>query len=618
MPISLDRLPFDVLFYVSSHLQIDDILSLGHTCRQLKALLQENTLCRRAIETHVPYTKEARLAQEQQISYCDALSIVHDRRHAFSTAQPFSAYIMGQGNEYLYRDGILCILAGNIIRVLDADTSAEICEIDILGGETATPEGSTSSGEPKISLLSFNDDLVTVLYEKKGRSNTIRMLVFSTKQEPPSKGRQLTSFPLNSSYKLFVRHTADCVYYGTYTAQDDEGHHAWELKGVALTGKYDISECDPPLQLERFFGSDVGSTIAFEIHNEHFYAVSNQTSFEVEEIDWTSFYHCIRFPLGNPRSDAVEAIKTVYRRQHDEGPIHDSWTDITLQFDEATDRTMIVEARREWLATTSRQQRTFYISDFEWDKKSPPASEDGSPVLGASIGPLLPEDDAYTSVIDSSNNPNYAPKEYRPSWKFHPEISPECGSTRSFILARTKFKGYNYSCNTFLDFVEDERCCSESSSTPCLRLRVGTRREAPEKWTHPCQDTSSKAKSVSPSLQDDDVVYRHPPIRMWPPPSSQCACSKRLHTILNPALPGPAHGKSISGVLDKRRFVYMVRPGRSDNALGTIVVVNFTRGALPSKPNEAVPTDHGGSMEGQFNPSRWEWTPGACKKGVCW
>ena len=50
MPVSLERLPFDVLFYVTSHLELDDIVSLAHTCRQLQTLLQENGICKKAIE----------------------------------------------------------------------------------------------------------------------------------------------------------------------------------------------------------------------------------------------------------------------------------------------------------------------------------------------------------------------------------------------------------------------------------------------------------------------------------------------------------------------------------------------------------------------------------------
>jgi hypothetical protein len=520
---------------------------------------------------------------------------------------------VGQGNEYLYSDGFLCILQGSNIRVLDADTTTEVCWIDLSAIDVTTPEASTSNNEPKMALLSFNDDIVTVYYEKKGRPNRSRILVFSTAQAHPNGNRLLIPIPLENSYKLFARHTSDCVYYGTYSADDPE---EWNIRGVALSDKYVIPQC-AAVQLETFFGTDVGSTIAFEIHKGHFYAVSNQTSFEVEEIDWTSFYHCIRFPLGNPTFEAMEVNRTVYRRQHEEGPIHDSWTDLTLQFDEATDKTMIVEARSEWQRSTSRQQRTFYICEFEWEKTTPSVSEDGSPIVEAVQTPLYPEDDALTGLLDSSNNPNYAPKEHRPSWKWHPETTPECGPTRSFILARTKFKGYNYSCSSFFDLVEDERCCSESSARPCLRIRIGTRREAPVGWKPPSQDTIYNAKTVNPFQQEKDVVYRHPPVKMWPPPSSSCACSKRLHQILNPALPGPAHSRSITGVLDERRFIYMVRPRPSDNALGTIVMINFTRSASATKPNDVGPNDHESSTGGQVDPLRWNWTPGACKRGIC-
>jgi hypothetical protein len=50
MTITLDRLPFDIIFHISSILEFDDIIHLGYTCRQLNALLYESTLCRKAIE----------------------------------------------------------------------------------------------------------------------------------------------------------------------------------------------------------------------------------------------------------------------------------------------------------------------------------------------------------------------------------------------------------------------------------------------------------------------------------------------------------------------------------------------------------------------------------------
>jgi hypothetical protein len=46
----LDRLPFDILFYISSNLHLDDVVQLGQTCRQLQVLLNERTLQRCVVE----------------------------------------------------------------------------------------------------------------------------------------------------------------------------------------------------------------------------------------------------------------------------------------------------------------------------------------------------------------------------------------------------------------------------------------------------------------------------------------------------------------------------------------------------------------------------------------
>lgn len=578
-------------------------------------------------QANFPHSKEARLAQDQEITYCDALSSIHDRREAFSNARPFSARIIGQGNSFCYRQGVLCILEGSSIRISDVHASSAFFEVDLSPFINTVPEASTSPSEPKISLLHYNDEIVTVHYEKKARPNNGRIFVISTKLNPPGGKRVIKEIQLESSYKLFARHTASYLYYGTYTGMGEHGHHEWEIRGVSLDRRHPLKGCARPLQLEEFFGTDVGSTIAFEVHNGYFYAVSNQTSFEVEELDWTSFYHCVRFPLDRPKRDFMDINKKVYRRQHAEGPIHDSWTDLTIQFDECTDEPMIVESRREWQKGSSRQLRTFYISDFDCPEKCDSAmpSADGSPAMGASDAPLLPEDDPFTELLDSTNRPNYAPTKPRFNWNFHPEFPSDCGTTRSFILARTKFRAYNYACSSFLDLVEDERCCNNPATPPCLRIRIGSRRVAPFDWTPADKTPPPKDKSLSPLTAEDDVVYRHSSINMWPPPASRCPCSKRLHQILNPPLPtGPAYNRSITGVLDERSLVYMIRSGRSygsndDNALGPIVMISFNRGPLPPKPNDKSP-DHEEKMEDEFNPSHWQWTPGlstACKSGTC-
>ncbi|KAF2798289.1 hypothetical protein K505DRAFT_321996 [Melanomma pulvis-pyrius CBS 109.77] len=396
-------------------------------------------------------------------------------------------------------------------------------------------------------------------------------------------------------------------------------HHEWEIRGVSLDEESPSLACPQPLQLEEFFGTDIGSTIAFQIHAGYFYAVSNQTSFDVEELDWTSFYHCIRFPLDQPFKAALEVNKRVYRRQHKEGPIHDSWTDLTIQINEATDKPMIVESRREWQNGSSRQLRTFYISELKT------IEDEDEPTTPDEV-PSLPQDDILADLVDSSNNPNYAPPKPRHTWEFHPEFPPGSETnSRSFILARTKFRAYNYACSSFLDLVEDEKCCSNAATGPCLRIRIGSRRVAPQGWTASnVLPLTSKHKTNFPVVENDPE-YRHSRIKMWPPPASKCACAKRLHGILNPELEkGDGRNRVVTGVVDERSLVYMVRAAKAYNTAeesgkGVIVLVNFSPDIQRQQHGddaERMDVDVGNEDMEDDAAKRWRWTP-ACQKGDC-
>lgn len=50
MTVSLDRLPYDVLFQIALTLSLEDIIHLSQTCHQLRVLLDEKTLLRRTLE----------------------------------------------------------------------------------------------------------------------------------------------------------------------------------------------------------------------------------------------------------------------------------------------------------------------------------------------------------------------------------------------------------------------------------------------------------------------------------------------------------------------------------------------------------------------------------------
>jgi hypothetical protein len=530
---------------------------------------------------------------------------------------------VGNGNEFLYSKETLCILLGYKIRVLDVYGLSEPLEIDLsnlIPGIKDASSSLESIPEPRISLLSFNEGVLVIHLERQARSSKDDLYVLKTNHDQPNDSRLMGPIELDSSHNIFARNTAQWLYYGTYSGEGGSRHREWLIFGVRLDDPRNQQPFFHPLQLEEFYGTDVGSTIAFEIHDGYFYAVSNQTSFEVEEIDWTSFYICLRFPLDEPKRGKLEVNKKVYRRQHIEGPIHDSWTDLSLQFDERTNKPMIIESRREWQRSSSKQVRSFYISDFKW-KLEALNSEAGTPTSE----PDLPEDDIYTGVLDSSNRPNYAPEQERFNWNVHPEFAPDCHTTRSFILARTKFRAYNYSCSTFLDLVEDDRCCAASSTASCLRIRVGSRRMAPLDWaqSNASSSTASSSSASPPSPPSNDVAYRNSPIRLWPARSELCPCSQRLHRIMNPPLPsGPiAYTRSIIGICDGRCLVYMIRSGRSyspgDTAPGVIVVLNFSRGPLPLVADIDGAESHDRASNDSNSDTCWKWKPGACKERKC-
>jgi hypothetical protein len=490
-------------------------------------------------------------------------------------------------------------------------------------------------GSFKVSLMYYSDDVLAVYIESESRPNTGHIFAISTAETWTGSSRVITGRQITASSKLFVRHTAQYLYYGTHTGIGDDGHHKWEIFGISLDERCPLPKSERPLLFEDFHGNDIGSTVAFEIYNGHFYAVSNQGTFEVEEVDWTSFYHCIRFPLDNPIFAAMLKDERVYRRQHAQGPIHDSWTDLSLQLSERTNEVMVLESRREWAQASSRQSRTFYTSKFHVNRK--PSSRPSSPSAELHEPVLLPEDDLFVDVLDSSNRPNWMPTPLQYSWSRHPEFSSTYASSsaRSFILARTKFRAYAHSCSSFLDVVEDERCCSLHAS--CLRLRVGSRHET--SLNIPPTSTKGKARAEEDDsghhhhpVFADNVTYRNEPIRMWPPPADQCPCSARLHDILNPLGANPA--RTVTGVLDERTLVYMVKPakgyGTSDeDGMGSIVVVDFSRPADCSTAHDAslpVAMQRCDSKMGDehvtddFDARYWQWSVGQrrrCRDKTC-
>ncbi|KAF1927557.1 uncharacterized protein M421DRAFT_101539 [Didymella exigua CBS 183.55] len=624
-----ENFSYDVIFELNKYLSLDDVVHLSQTCRQLRASIFSNDqVARQVVGAHHLYTEEASEAQQKIFTYRHALCSIYERRQAFSVARPFAAQVVGQGHSFLYRCGVLCAKRDSTISVTSVRSAGPSFEFNL--GQLLLDHEEYHLGN-SFEMMYYSEDLLAVLVaineqESNGGDPQENFIVL-TRTTPGLSDREriirvVSIGPAADSCRLFVRHTSKYMYFGLHNTLGRDGHRKWVIKGCSLDPDEPDNDIwmNPPLLIEDFHGNDVGSTVAFEIHDGYFYAVSNQGTYEVEEVDWTSFYHCVRFPLDNNAKEAVQRDTRVYRRQHAEGAIHDSWTDLTLQHDEETNELYIVESRREWLGATSKQARTFYTSKIQFPTF---VFGDFMPDVGSSSSSTsqprpLPDNDILTTLLGSSHNANYMPTPEQYSWTRHPEFPT---SNRSpFTLAKTKFRAYNYSCSTFLDLVEDENCCTDRSpnSRPCLRLRMGSRRVAPSdtliiqsgKGKYPVKHNGPidlSPAEYSPYI--DHTHYRYPEINMWPPPPSTCQCAVRLHRIINPVFRSSSTwgGGGIQAVSDERSIVYMVKPSGEnvDSALGTIVLVDFGRSNVNLQAGNDLRWERGAGQEAR------------CRDGTC-
>jgi hypothetical protein len=558
---------------------------------------------------------------------------IYERRHAISTAQPQSARVVGVGSSFLYRQGVLCVRNSDVVTVSDLRSKKRPLRFHLDRMKFLNKDHRYIAA---FEMLYFSYGILAVHVKTNSSTGDQDSIAFiRCSDNLHDKAIVIGSFHINfePSRKLFMRHTDKYICVGSHTGRGRDGHNKWIIECFAfenLGTAEPIAEPLPSYLLEDFHGCDIGSTVAFGIHDGYLYAVSNQSTHEVEEVDWTSFYRCVRIRLGDDMEDGLGVVN-VYRRQHAEGAIHDSWTDLTLQHDERTNDLYIVESRREWLGATSKQARSFYsvcVSGKDlWESDH---SDDDSPLIGQ-----LPEDDILTTVLDSSHSACYMPTPKLFSWTRHPEFpctGLDSPPPRSFILARTKFRTYNFAASAFMDLVEDGECCPtrHPSTLPCLKLRIGSRRVAPTGFdSHGYENGNTTAKytfSCGLSCEnriypfEDNTQYRYTPIRMWPPPFKSCPCSVRLHNIMNPlnrSTSGLGLGnKSITAICDERSIVYMVKPSlpydylKNPNhaTLGTVVLVDFGRSEASKSPE-----DTNGEL-------RWDRLPNQeerCRKKTC-
>ena len=449
----------------------------------------------------------------------------------------------------------------------------QVIDLERIGNHVWKVEKPCSRAE----LLHYQDGMLSFLYRApisnpQYDTEEIWLLAVNVREDVPTSKRVRLAILVQNS-KFLVRNDSHHLYVGSHDGMGSHGHHEWVFQG------YDLSNGQPiqSLQLPDFFGTDIRQTVVFEIYDGYLYAVSNQSSFEVEEIDWTSFYHCHRFPLHAPTPSFLQRTQ-IFRRQHRDGPINDSWTDLGLIKDERTGTLFITECRREWKHGMSTQQRTYYREPLpiEFCCESLPIELPDDAQERKTI--KYPANDPLVKVLDEKSKASYSESVPRISRNFHPE---PVTTTQTFLLAKTKYRNFIPASSAFLDLVIDDYPPRQPTQAflpsrrwqQQLRLRIGSRIQASP--IDPVTGRLYKLTLEETLLEDSEERFIDRGIVLWPPVTAPTD----LLDLLNPACVPDSTSRMIGDVAamaDERSLVYMPAPlFRQDGENRHIVLVNF-------------------------------------------
>ena len=559
------------------------------------------------------YTKEASAAADGSTSYISAYDAIISRRESLRSAQPCSLVSLGCAQSYIYQDGFLCYVQEGRLRIL---CTYQDCETEVIANSYGTWDDEKRAAEsyPPTTLHTMNFPFGTALVDQDSDLEPV-ICAFGTRpfQIPQP---DLASWALNvPSTGSWYRMTEDVLVSGSHRGIGHNGHHEWVLDVLTREAHTTGFHLRNSIQLERFFGVDVGQTVAFEIFDGYLYAISNTSSPEVEEIDWTSYYHCYRLSV-----DDVEAKNLLYRqfwrRQHREGPINDSWTCLSIQKDEENGKVTICESRREWKNASSTQERTFYLTPMvfdcvddsmegEWssqegDKRSsgeddayqgPSVTSDAlhvsSPgersddaghssssnqVPGTTshskssrkTNAFYPPNDVLVSAIDENvNHPLYEPAKIRPPRSFHPEFPPSIPSSmqKTYILTNTKHRSYSLASSAFIDVVTEDS--KRAFNTAQISLRIGSRSLASPLDAETGLIRKPSADEQGKPIQGSDERFRHNGIHLWPPPSAPDGLLDILQI--------KGSSRKVEATADERSIVLAIGSGPEKR----LVLINF-------------------------------------------
>ncbi|KAK8095558.1 hypothetical protein PG999_013580 [Apiospora kogelbergensis] len=544
---------------VATSLSLEDVFDLSLCCRHFQYLITEDSFAKRIIHAKAQFSLEAQQA-EIDGRYARALRRLVKRRRAIAEARPYVVAMVGLADTHVFSDGKLCYvhqdlhedMAQQWLRILDLHNPSgqeTVINIPRLTAE-AIPRSETRQNY-SFSVIHNAEGITSCLCSFTLPEPEDWLLIIDTE-----KHELVGAILLESTIRLFVRNSESYLYYGTHSEYGADGFRKWVLRFFDLTKRH-LSR--RKIHLSNLVGYEIGSTVCFDIIDGYLYGLSNQTAFEVEEIDWTSYYYCFRFRLEDPDPHKTQIMKKrdSWRRQHAEGPIDDRWGFLKLEKDERTGQVRIIESRKEWLTGQSGNRRSYYATNVVFKNEGEGTTDEE---LDDNTENNLP-DDPLTMLLESSSNPNYLRPPSRPPRSVH---SGDDGTL--FGLSKTHLRSYYDSSETFLDLVDDP-----TPLAPCtqrLRIRAGKRMAA---RFMKLQETSASS-SVQGHREKEKAEEVRNLITMWPgEPENGCSdpTSERLSRLMNPM----GHQGNILAADDERSMVYAT--GGTADTLKVLVWLSF-------------------------------------------
>jgi hypothetical protein len=514
-----------------------------------------------------------------------------------SLGRPVSALTLGYGTDALYSEGVVCFIDQSHVHIVDlyGARDRQSITVDALLGPVSSLQGKVDYHA--VQLLSYCASILVLHYETADTSHWLLAVDISDPYNPrPVIERER----LRSSNKLFVRQTKDFLFYGTHSVYGSwcsRRYREWYIQGIALTQehKFSISDMDghitkssksEPIQLHSFAGSEIGSTVCFKIHEGFFYALTNCDAFDVIEVDFTSYYHCVRFPVAHAQQSTCHAARQIYRRQHAEGPLNDGWNALRLCVDERTNELFIVEGRAEWSLGSGTLSRGYYVQNLNFDEQNIEPVQERQLHIG-------PANDPLSKIPDDETKYSQTPE--LPPWHRHLESAHDARTelqpglairqTLTPTLARSKYRTYDLTSMCSLELFE-QRCSCRGSDAYCLQLCSASRRPKPLIPIQDCNGVDMKGKRKSTALEQVHVAskhssdpYRYSTTSFWPQRDI------KLHEIMNlPEQLQNGLSTEVKAWADERCVVYFIHTG----GVGKVVCLNFDEYAPVMRYNDVT------------------------------